>query len=700
MIKKVEDLTLEEARMELESFARRIAYHDRLYYNDDAPEISDAEYDQLRHRHRAIEKRFPSLVTSDSPSLKVGSAGVSKFGKVNHLHPMLSLDNAFDEKEVCDFLERARRFLGLKDGTCIEVVAEPKIDGLSCALSYQEGLLVKAGTRGDGAVGENITENIKTIGEIPPSLKISPGLPFLEIRGEVYMQHDDFMVLNDLRAKNGEDVFANPRNAAAGSLRQLDPAVTAKRPLRFYAYGFAEYPSAVETHYDALLLLKEWGLPVSSHIRLCRSLEEMIEYYQGIENLRSKLPFDIDGVVYKVNRLDWQGRLGAVARAPRYAIAHKFSPEQAKTTLKQIVIQVGRTGVLTPVAILDPINVGGVVVSRATLHNEDEICRKDVREGDLVLIQRAGDVIPQIVDVLDANRQDRAGPFIFPTQCPVCESHTTRLPGEAARRCTGGLICAAQATLRLRHFVSRQAFNIEGLGYKIIEAFYQEGLIKNPADLFTLEKRDQEQELFLKKRGGWGEKSTLNLFQAINSRRLISFERFIYALGIAHVGEQTAKLLARHYHTYEHWQQEMNKVAMGKEEALRDLLSIDGIGVSVVKDLGEFFKEPHNQKVLEELVGSALTPKQIEILPAQLSAVSESKVTGKTLVFTGSFGAFTRAEAKSTAEALGAKVASTVSKKTDFLIVGTEPGSKLTQAQALGVKILTEEEWLEMTATY
>lgn len=685
-LRPIEELTELEAQAELKSLSKEIAYHDFLYHEKDQSEIDDATYDALRQRNTAIELKFPHLIRSDSPSTRVGFKAAPGFTKVTHLTSMLSLDNAFTESDVIDFLERARRFLGFTTEE-IQIIAEPKIDGLSCSLRYENGFLKQAATRGDGIIGEDVTDNVKTITKIPHHIPYSETL---EIRGEIYIKHNDFNDLNSLRAHSEEPLFANPRNAAAGSLRQLDARITATRPLEFFAYGYGRYPSTIKTHLEGLECLKEWGFPVNPLIELCPSVENILAFYKKLEALRAELDYDIDGVVYKINSLALQQRLGNVARAPRYAIAHKFPPEQAQTILENIILQVGRTGVLTPVAQLIPINVGGVIVSRATLHNEDELKRKDIRIGDRVLIQRAGDVIPQIVKVMNPERPDRPMPFKFPDMCPICKSYIERLPEQAARRCTGGLYCSAQAALRLRHFVSRDAFDIEGLGTKHIEHFFQEGLLKTPVDIFTFEAQDRNSLTPLATREGWGEKSAQNLFSAIHKRRNISLERFIYALGIPQIGQTTAKLLAYHYGSYSHWKTSIQRAAEGHEEELQNLLSIDGIGPSVGEDLLSFFKEHHNIEILEKL------EHHITIADSISPTLQDSLINGKVIVFTGTLKNLTRAEAKARAESLGAKVAGSVSSKTDYVIYGEDAGSKAHKAKELGVTLLTEDEWLTL----
>ncbi|MDE0174606.1 MAG: NAD-dependent DNA ligase LigA [Defluviicoccus sp.] len=675
-------LTRAEAEAELARLAREISYHDERYHGRDAPEVTDAEYDALRHRNDAIEARFPDLVRDDSPSRRVGAAPSAGFAKVTHAAPMLSLGNAFDAEDVVDFYARVRRFLGLGADEAVEVVAEPKIDGLSISLRYEEGAFVLGATRGDGTVGENVTRNLRTMGDVPDRLT-GDAPSVLEVRGEVYMGKADFLALNRGREESGEPPFANPRNAAAGSLRQLDPSITAARPLRLLAYGLGEFDGAVgDTHWEYLRNLRAWGFTVNPAAELCRSPEETIDLYRRISEARADLDHDIDGVVYKVNRFDWQRRLGNVSRAPRWAIAHKFPAERAETVLESISIQVGRTGALTPVANLRPVTVGGVVVSRATLHNEDEIARKEVREGDTVVVQRAGDVIPQVVLVVESKRPPSAQPFEFPDNCPQCGSLALREEGEAVRRCTGGLICPAQAVERLKHFVSRDAFDIEGLGTRHIEAFWREGLIARPGDIFRL----RDHGAALAEREGWAERSVANLFAAIEERRTVPFERLIYALGIRQVGQATARLIARQYGTLPDWREAMAAAQDREGESWRELTDIDGIGPSVAADILDFFREPHNLEVVADLEA------QLEI-SAPEAVAAESAVSGKTVVFTGTLETMTRAEAKATAESLGAKVAGSVSRKTDYVVVGSDAGSKARKAEELDVEILTERDW-------
>ncbi len=682
------NLTEMEAAAELARLAAEIAAHDKAYHADDAPVISDAEYDALRRRNDAIEARFPNLVREDSPSRQVGAAPAGGFAKVTHARPMLSLGNVFSEEELRDFVDGLRRFLKeLRDDPtiAIEFVAEPKIDGLSVSLRYENGEFVTGATRGDGTVGEDVTENLRTLDEIPKTLEGAPGV--LEVRGEVYMTRPDFFEMNKRQEAAGEKVFANPRNAAAGSLRQLDSAITAARPLKLFAYGWGELSEPVgETQWDFLAALDKWGFPVNPLARVCGSVVEILENYETLSEARAGLDYDIDGIVYKVNRLDWQERLGMVSRAPRWAAAHKFPAEKAETLLNGITIQVGRTGTLTPVAELEPVTVGGVVVSRATLHNEDEIGRKDIRVGDTVVIQRAGDVIPQVVEVVTAKRPKDSKPFEFPDVCPECGSHAVRPEGEAARRCTGGLVCPAQALERMKHFVSRNAFDIEGLGAKHIEAFMADGILKTPADIFRLaDHRDG-----IAGREGWGDRSADNLIAAIGDRRAIDLDRLIYALGIPQVGSATARLLAKQYGALDNWRNAMGAAENRESEAYAELTDIDGIGPSVADDILEFFGEAHNRAVLDDLG---------ELLDVQVFEAPDtggSPIAGKTVVFTGTLETVTRSEAKVRAESLGAKVAGSVSKKTDYVVAGPGAGSKAKKAADLGVATLTEDEWLKL----
>ena len=688
----VETLSPDQAAAELERLAKEIARHDRLYYQQDAPEISDADYDVLRARNAAIEARFPELVRPDSPARRVGAAPAPGFAKVRHAVPMLSLSNAFDAEDIAEFHARIRRFLNLGDEP-VELVAEPKIDGLSISLRYEKGRFVQGATRGDGTEGEDVSRNLRTLRDLPKSLA-GDAPAVIEVRGEVYIARPDFLKLNRDQDAAGGKIFANPRNAAAGSLRQLDPRITAGRPLALFAYAMGEVSGRVGTsHWEFLARLRKWGFPTNPLARLCGSIEEVLAFYDEILAKRAELPYDIDGIVYKVNRFDWQERLGFVSRAPRWAVAHKFPAQQAQTRLERIAIQVGRTGALTPVAELTPVTVGGVVVSRATLHNEDEIARKDIREGDLVVVQRAGDVIPQVVGVVKEPGRKRNRPYAFPEVCPECGSAAVREPGEAVRRCTGGLICPAQAVERLRHFVSRDAFDIEGLGDKHIRAFFADGLLASPVDLFRLRKRNEAAETRLEDREGWGPTSAGKLFDAIDSRRHIALDRLIYALGIRQVGQATAKLLARNYGTFKAWRAAMTAAADQSSDessgAYADLINIDQIGPSVAADLVAFFAEPHNQAILDELA------KELEIVPIA-QQISGSPITGRTVVFTGTLERMSRSEAKAQAEALGAKVAGSVSKKTDYVVVGADAGSKARKAKELRVEILDEEQWLAL----
>ena len=862
----VADLDEAAAKAELERLAHQITHHDRLYYQADAPEISDAEYDALRRRNEAIETRFPQLVRADSPSRRVGAAPVDGFGKVRHRVPMLSLSNAFADEDVSDFVDRIRRFLKIEAAAPLAFTAEPKIDGLSISIRYEGGRLVEAATRGDGAEGENVTANVRTIAEIPHRLKGGHIPDVIDVRGEIYLGHADFARLNAEQERTGGKIFANPRNAAAGSLRQLDPAVTARRPLRFFAYAWGEASTLpADTQSGVVHAFARWGLPVNPLMRVCTSNDALLAFYREMAEQRARLGYDIDGVVYKLDRLDLQARMGFVSRSPRWAIAHKFPAEQATTVLEAIDIQVGRTGALTPVAKLAPVTVGGVVVSNATLHNEDEIRRKDIRVGDTVVVQRAGDVIPQAVRVVEERRPKGPEPYRFPTQCPACGSHAVREVDErtgemdAVRRCTGGLVCPAQRVERLKHFVSRNAFDIEGLGEKHIQAFFADGLITAPQDIFTLQRRDGEQVSRIAEREGWGEQSAKKLFAAIEARRRIPLDRFIFALGIRHVGETTARLIARHFETcdrfseffrslgprrHEIWHRAISSsvspfrrvvsIVVGQEmspdelanlvrgayrgenyarhsirylkgigpvlarkftrdlyrevrlhlpdtsvheiywlqEALRlehltparlekieienggvhfasllekaivgcmeswrsflansegdfavarhratrspelrdwpelsayaealmkqefalveDVAAIDGVGDVVAFAILDFFVEIKNVKVANELLK--------EVSPTPMEAVSTmSRVSGKTVVFTGGLNTMTRDEAKAQAERFGAKVSTSVSKKTDYVFAGADAGSKLAKARELGVTVLTEDEWIALT---
>ncbi|SFV25905.1 DNA ligase (NAD+) [Hyphomicrobium facile] len=679
--------------------AAEISHHDELYYRQDAPEISDAAYDALRRRLDELEKAHPGLRRSDSPTETVGAAPVAAFGKIRHDVPMLSLGNAFDDQDVVDFVERVRRFLKLGDTDVLEVTAEPKIDGLSISIRYEAGVLVQAATRGDGTEGENVTANIKTVREIPHTLKGRDIPEVIEIRGEIYLGHKDFEKLNAAQAASGDKVFANPRNAAAGSLRQLDPSITAKRPLRFFAYTWgaaSELPADTQT--GVVAAFKRWGLPVNPLMHVATEIEDVLAFYRDIERDRVGLGYDIDGVVYKVNRLDYQERLGFVSRSPRWAIAHKFAAERATTVLEKIDIQVGRTGALTPVAKLRPVTVGGVVVSNATLHNEDEIARKDIRQGDTVVVQRAGDVIPQVVEVVLDKRPRHSKPYEFPTVCPICGSHAVRESVEetgkadVVRRCTGGLICPAQAKERLKHFVSRNAFDIDGLGAEKIEFFFDTGRIKSPADIFTLETRDRSSDEPLTKVRGFKETSVRKLFSAIEARREVALDRFLFALGIRHIGETTAKDLAKAYGTFKALRAAVDAAIEGGKgsDAYEDIDNIEGIGETVVDALVDFFGEQHNQEQVDALLN------EVTVKPYERIQAKASPVTGKTVVFTGTLTKLTRNEAKAQAERLGAKVSGSVSKKTDYVVAGAEAGSKLDNARALGVTVLDEDGWIAL----
>ncbi len=695
--KTVEKLTEAQAKTELARLRIELARADEAYHVKDAPEIIDAEYDALRRRLEAIEGRFPGLAESRA----IAPAPAGAFAKVIHGKPMLSLDNAFDQDDVERFFQSVRNFFVRPDDVArverdtVHLVAEPKIDGLSCSLTYEDGVLVRAATRGDGTVGEDVTQNIRTVDEVPRMLK-GKAPKRLEIRGEVYMTKPDFLKLNEKleaefqalppekQTKNRRRQFANPRNAAAGSVRQLDPEITRSRPLRFFAYAWGAITDEPESQWSFYARLRTWGFKVNTLAERVTGIDAALARYVRIANERASLPYDIDGVVYKIDAVDLQDRLGFVGRTPRWALAHKFPAEQARTVLKRILIQVGRTGALTPVADLEPVNVGGVLVARATLHNEDEIQRKDVREGDSVILQRAGDVIPQVVSVVLEARPKDATPFVFPETCPECGSVAVRPEREVIRRCAGGLICPAQAVERLRHFVSRDALDIEGLGEKSIVEFFQDGRVRTPADLFKLSAE------MLEGREGWKEKSIQNLLAAIRARRKVGLDRFIYALGIRQVGQATAKLLAKHYGTLDAWRSAMEAAADPASEAYADLTSIDQIGPSVAEDLIAFFAEEHNRAVLDDLAGF------VEAEPFVAPTATGSPIVDKTVVFTGTLEKMTRNEAKARAEALGAKVAGSVSKKTDYVVVGADAGSKADKARALGVNTLTEDEWLAL----
>jgi DNA ligase (NAD+) len=689
----VETLTEAQAKSELKRLAAEIAAHDRRYYQDDAPTVSDAEYDALRRRNEKIEARFPDLVRADSPSRRVGAAPARGFAKVRHRVPMLSLGNAFGEEDVRDFVERIRRFLKLSADEPIAFSAEPKIDGLSMSLRYEGGQLVTGATRGDGTEGEDVTANIRTLEDVPKKLKGRHVPDICEVRGEVYMTKHAFLALNKRQAESGGQIFANPRNSAAGSLRQKDPAITASRPLGFFGYAWGEMSALpADTQSGMIKWLESCGFKTNPLTRICHSADELLAFHHQIELGRGELDYDIDGVVYKVDRLDWQERLGFVSRTPRWAVAHKFPAEKAVTVVKDIDIQVGRTGALTPVAKLDPVTVGGVVVQNATLHNADEIARLDVRIGDTVEIQRAGDVIPQVLGVVLDKRPKNTKPFPFPTKCP-CDLHTdvvrdaTAAGAEGAvSRCSGEFACPYQRIEHLKHFASRRAFDIEGLGDKQIELFFERDWVKEPAEIFTLEQRNAK--VRLEQEEGYGETSVRNLFNAIRARRDIPLDRFIYALGIRHVGDTTALALARGYGTWDAFAEACRKITRGDEETKEEMDALDQIGDTVIDSIAKYFGEKHNRDIVERLT------RQVTISDAERP--KDSPVAGKTVVFTGALEKMTRDEAKAMAERLGAKVAGSVSKKTDYVVAGPGAGSKLGKARDLGVAVLSEEEWLGM----
>lgn len=701
----VELLTKKQAQAEHARLQTEIAGHDKRYYQEDRPVVSDAEYDRLRQRYNAIEVRFPELRTLESLSLKVGAAPARGFAKVKHAVPMLSLDNAFAEQDVIDFAGRIRRFLKLSDDDKIDFSAEPKIDGLSMSLRYEDGALVTAATRGDGAEGEDVTANIRTIKQVPQTLKGKKLPKTVEVRGEVYMTKADFLKLNERQKESGGQIFANPRNSAAGSLRQKDPSITASRPLGFFAYAWGEISEMpADTQSGMIKWFEACGFTTNPLTKLCHSVEQLIAFHRKIEEQRSHLDYDIDGVVYKVDRIDWQERLGFISRTPRWGIAHKFPAERAITVLKDIEIQVGRTGALTPVGKLEPIGVGGVIVQNVTLHNEDyikgiggkgEVLRegRDIRIGDTVVVQRAGDVIPQVVDVVIDKRPKDAKEYHFPKRCPcplktevVREETATGEEGSRAR-CTGEFACPFQKIQHLMLFVSRRAFDIDGLGEKQIELFYENGWVKEPADIFTLQARNTK--LKLEEIEGYGLTSVKNLFDAINARREIGLDRFIYALGIRHVGETTALALARGYGSWEAFHDACLKVAKDDEETIAEMDALDQIGDTVIQAVKAYFGESHNRGIVERLT------KQVKILDAE-KPKKDTAVAGKTVVFTGSLEKMTREEAKAMAERLGAKAAGSVSKKTDYVVAGPGAGSKLAEAKKHGVTVLTEDEWLKL----
>jgi len=702
----INQLTEKQATSELVELSKIIDYHDRLYYEKDQPEITDAEYDALRRRNNAIEARFPNLVLPDSPSNRVGAEPAMGFKKIRHTVPMTSLDNAMNLEQVQKkFLESIRNFMRELHNTNvpIDLVVEPKIDGLSCSIRYEKGHIVSGLTRGNGIEGEDVTENVKTIKDIPHQLHGESWPNVLEIRGEVYMSDEDFLKLNEQQELTGETLFANPRNAAAGSLRQIDSDITANRPLRFFAYAWGEVSTPfAPTQWTARQKLKEWGFILnepSSLIEVVNSdFAALSGYYEKLHVKRSSLGFSIDGIVVKVDRLDWQDRLGFDSRTPRWAIAWKFPPEQAQTVIRSITVQIGRTGRATPVANLAPINVGGVLVSRATLHNQDEIERKDIQECDTIIVQRAGDVIPQVVQVVKEYRPSNSQPYRFPIRCPVCGSLFTREKGVSDTYCTGGLICAAQAKERLRHFVSRNAFDIEGLGEMNIDLFFENKLIKTPVDIFTLEERDRQSNHPLSTWKGWRGKNkrAKKLFEAIARARTISLDRFIYSLGIRQVGEATARLLARHYRTLTHWRNCMEKALDPDSEELKDLLSISGIGESVAEDILSFFREQQNQDVLDKLTNPSHNRGALVTVTAFELSDTGSPIAGKIVVFTGALESMSRSEAKARAEKMGANVAGSVSKKTDYVVAGPGAGSKEKEARKLGLTILSEREWLDL----
>jgi DNA ligase (NAD+) len=690
----VAELSEAQAKAELIRLALEIGTHDKRYYQEDAPSVTDAQYDALRKRNAAIEAHFPKLVRADSPSKRIGAAPSRGFAKVRHAVPMLSLDNAFADEDVVDFVSRIRRFLKLGDDEPIVFSAEPKIDGLSMSLRYEDGELITAATRGDGAEGEDVTANVKTIKAVPHKLKGQHVPVVCEVRGEIYMTKAGFLTLNKRQAEAGEPTFVNPRNSAAGSLRQKDPVVTASRPLGFFAYAWGELSEMpADTQSGMIDFFARCGFDTNPLTKTCNSVEQLLAFHRSIEQRRARLDYDIDGVVYKIDRLDWQERLGFVSRTPRWAIAHKFPAERATTVLRDIEIQVGRTGALTPVGKLEPVGVGGVIVQNVTLHNEDEIGRKDIRIGDTVMIQRTGDVIPQVVEVMLDKRPKSAKPYHFPAKCP-CPLHTdvvreeTATGEEGARsRCTGEFACPYQTIEHLRLFVSRRAFDIEGLGEKQIQFFFDRKWVEEPADIFTL--RERNKKLKLEEIEGFGKTSVRNLFSAIEARREIALERFIFSLGIRHVGETTALALARGYGSWKAFHDAGLKIAKGDEEAKAEMDALDQIGETVVESVAGYFGESHNRGIVERLI------RQVKILDAG-KPKTDSAVAGKTVVFTGALEKMTRDEAKATAERLGAKASGSVSKKTDYVVAGPGAGSKLAEAQKLGIRVLSEEEWLAL----
>ncbi|QDY69167.1 NAD-dependent DNA ligase LigA [Qingshengfaniella alkalisoli] len=695
----VEALTEEQAKAELAELAVKLERADLAYHQDDAPEISDAEYDRLKQRNAAIEDRFPALKRLDSPSDQVGAPVAEGFGKITHARRMMSLGNAFDDNDIRDFDRSIRKYLGLPDDAALSYVAEPKIDGLSLSLRYEDGRLIHAATRGDGTVGENVTANARTINDIPIEISGAPAI--FEVRGEVYMSHEDFAALNERQEASGQKTFANPRNAAAGSLRQLDSSITASRPLRFFAYSWGEISNSfADTQDGAIRALEAFGFSVNPLALHCATVEDLLTHYHKIEEQRASLGYDIDGVVYKVDDLALQERLGFRSTTPRWAIAHKFPAELAWTQLEAIDIQVGRTGALSPIARLTPITVGGVVVSNATLHNEDYIAGrdskgetirdgKDIRVGDWVQVYRAGDVIPKVADVDLSRRPEGAVPYTFPEVCPECGSEAIREEGDAVRRCSGGLICPAQAVEKLKHFVSRAAFDIEGLGAKQVEQFYRDGWIREPADIFTLRDRFGSGMQQLKNREGWGEKSADNLFDAIDRARSVDLDKLIFALGIRHVGESASSLLARHYGDWSGFETAMDAVEEGNA-VWDDLLSIDGVGAVMATSLVTTMQQEAERASIDRLI------ERLDVQDVAAPDTADSPVAGKTVVFTGTLEKMTRAEAKARAEALGAKVSGSVSAKTDLLVAGPGAGSKAKKAAELGVETMDEDAWLAL----
>ncbi|MBI1250842.1 MAG: NAD-dependent DNA ligase LigA [Alphaproteobacteria bacterium] len=699
----VQDLTAAQAKKELARLSAEIAEHDKRYHEQDAPIISDADFDALRRRNEAIEARFPDLVRADTPSARVGGKAREGFRKVIHAVPMLSLDNAFAEEEVGDFIQRIRRFLNLREDDQPVISAEPKIDGLSASIRYENGVLVRGATRGDGREGEDVTANLATLADIPKKLKGKAIPAVLEARGEVYMEKAAFAAMNARAQAQGAQLYVNPRNAAAGAVRQLDPTITASRPLRFFCWGWGEVSEPIaETQTMALEKFAAWGLPVNPLRFEARTAEALIAAYHAIGAQRGDLAYEIDGVVYKVDSLALRERLGFVSRSPRWAIAHKFAAEQAETVLEAIDIQVGRTGALTPVARLKPVFVGGVTVTNATLHNEDEIKRKDIRVGDTVVIQRAGDVIPQVVSVALEKRPKGADPYAFPQKCPVCGSHAVREADESGaedvvRRCTGGLICAAQAKERLKHFVSRRALDIEGLGEKQIDTFYDAGIVREPGDIFTLPARVRSGALQLAQREGMGEQSVANLIEAIEARRTPALARFINALGIRHVGETISDILARAYGSWTALAEAASAARDQESAAWAELVGVEKIGPIKAEALVEFFAEPKNCEMLARLVyDDANNPDGVRPRDAE-KAASTHEISGKTIVFTGTLEKMTRDEAKARALALGAKVSGSVSKKTDIVVAGPGAGSKLREAAALGIQVIDEDAWIALS---